>query len=93
MPIFEYECLECGEEFEILALTDLEKQTMVLPCIECEAPSKRVMSRAAFEVKGASSANGYSSTGREVTMDDFDDAHKFNPRTTEERKRGVESFE
>lgn len=92
MPIYEYKCTVCGEVFEALALTDLEKQTMVLPCIECEEPAAKIISTVAFEVKGANSANGYSSHGKEVTLDDFHDAHKFNPRTTEERAKGVEGL-
>ena len=89
MPIFEYKCTVCQEEFEVLAIRSDELDVQELPCIECEAPAVKQMTIAAFTVNGANSANGYAAHGREVTMDDFADAHKFNARTNKQREAGI----
>ena len=42
MPIYEYKCTSCENEFE--ELLSLEKYSPILVCPECNAPSTRIIS-------------------------------------------------
>ena len=50
MPIYEYECPNCGNVFEEWGkASEAHKEE---PCPKCGTPSKRVMSRTSFVLKG-----------------------------------------
>lgn len=50
MPIYEYECPQCGKVFEEWGkASDSHKE---VPCPQCGTPSPRIMSRTSFVLKG-----------------------------------------
>lgn len=50
MPIYEYQCPKCGRVFEEwVKASEAHKEE---PCPDCGAPSKRIMSRTSFVLKG-----------------------------------------
>lgn len=50
MPIYEYECPKCGNVFEEWGKASEAHREV--PCPKCGSPSKRVMSRTSFVLKG-----------------------------------------
>ncbi len=61
MPIYEFICNQCGDEFEtILSTTD----TSGVTCASCASKDvKKVLSAASFKVKGAAAAAGPAPAG------------------------------
>jgi putative FmdB family regulatory protein len=50
MPLYEYECVECGEITEaVRKLVDLDDTPR---CSKCNAPTKRIISCTSFTLKG-----------------------------------------
>lgn len=50
MPIYEYQCLECGKRTEVLqSMHDAPLTT----CSECNGPLKKLISSPAFQFKGS----------------------------------------
>ena len=55
MPIYEYKCKNCNEEFEALVFRSDEK----VPCPNCKGEdNQRLMSACGFKTGGASDAGG-----------------------------------
>ncbi|SKA74736.1 FmdB family zinc ribbon protein [Desulfobaculum bizertense] len=50
MPIYEYRCTECNQVFEEWQKNFDEKD---MPCPNCGAPSKRLISNTSFVLKGS----------------------------------------
>ncbi|RLA82737.1 MAG: zinc ribbon domain-containing protein [Deltaproteobacteria bacterium] len=50
MPIYEYQCTNCGERFELLQRFD---DPPVAVCKHCHGKAKRVISLANFHLKGS----------------------------------------
>ncbi len=50
MPIFEYECIECGEHTEHLQLSS---DAVMAECPKCGGEVKKLMSAPAFQFKGS----------------------------------------
>lgn len=58
MPIYEYKCKDCDEEFEALVFRSDE----TVPCPSCKCEDiKRLMSACGFKTGGASDAGGTTS--------------------------------
>ena len=49
MPIYEYTCLSCGEEFEYLKLSVNQPEPT---CTKCLGKVKKQMSKSSFQLKG-----------------------------------------
>ena len=63
MPIYEYECTECDHRFDKLVKMGAEDP----PCGECAKPTRRLISAAAFVLKGGGWASeGYGQRNRVV---------------------------
>ena len=65
MPMYEFECTQCGHEFE--ELMKFAKQARMVAsgeiwplCPKCCGRTKKVMSSSNFKLNGYSEANGYS---------------------------------
>jgi len=61
MPVYEFECQDCGEIFEVICI----KSQTHADCPECrglEKPGRgrRILSAANFAIKGYSTKNNYS---------------------------------
>ena len=63
MPIYEYQCTSCDNRFDRLVKMGAEDPK----CPECSEPTRRLISAAAFVLKGGGWANeGYGSRQRTV---------------------------
>jgi len=50
MPIYEYRCLDCGHEFELMQkFSDPPAET----CVSCSGTVQKLISRSAFHLKGS----------------------------------------
>lgn len=49
MPIYEYECQDCGKQFE--ALQGISEKPLK-KCKYCQGPAKRLISQSSFALKG-----------------------------------------
>lgn len=50
MPIYEYKCKKCGEEFEVFhKMTDKD----VKSCKHCRGPVNKLISRTSFQLQGS----------------------------------------
>ena len=62
MPVYEYQCTECGEVFEILHKMDEE---YVDGCPKCKGKARRILSPSNFILKGSGFyVNDYPSESR-----------------------------
>lgn len=60
MPVYEYECVDCGKSFEIQQKMADAPLTV---CPECEGMVKKLMSMSSFQLKGGGwYADGYASS-------------------------------
>ena len=58
MPIFEFECMNCGKIIELICPADTE----LARCPECSAPAPKIISPTNFHLKGSGwSKDNYSS--------------------------------
>ena len=75
MPIYEFECHECGniEEF-ICSSMSRAKMVGYMKCTKCAGVCNRVMSTGHFFVKGYNAINGYASI---PTYDEVIDANGY----------------
>jgi putative FmdB family regulatory protein len=55
MPIYEYECTECGYIQEVL----YKKEFKRIRCDNCGGSAKKIMSSGTFFVNGYNAKNGY----------------------------------
>jgi putative FmdB family regulatory protein len=55
MALFEYECKECGCEFEELVLVNSKDDTQFMACKKCGKPAERKMSRFSSVITGGTS--------------------------------------
>ena len=59
MPVYEYECSECGSVIEIQQKISDQPLT---DCPECQGPVRKLMSMSSFQLKGGGwYADGYAS--------------------------------
>ena len=49
MPIYEYQCQECGHTFERIESFDAKRTR---PCEKCHHPADRAVSKNSFRLKG-----------------------------------------
>jgi putative FmdB family regulatory protein len=70
MPIYEYKCLKCRNEFEAMQKIS---ESPLKKCTSCGGPVKRLISRSSFQLKGS----GWYMT---------DYAKKNSPKDTHESK-------
>ena len=85
MPIYEYKCEHCGERFEVLQKL---RDDPLAQCILCaEGPVKKLISTAAFILKGAGFyVNDYPSKSRQSgTKGDKDGAEKSSTEKSEKK--------
>jgi putative FmdB family regulatory protein len=61
MPLFEFECSECGEPFEELVRSASAVDEVVCPCCGSQHVRKKISTFAA-KVSGGSSVSAYSSS-------------------------------
>jgi putative FmdB family regulatory protein len=62
MPIYEYRCKDCGHQLEIIQKIN---DRPLRKCRECGGRLEKLISRAAFQLKGGGwYAEGYSKTGK-----------------------------
>lgn len=64
MPIFEYECPNCGTSIDVLIIENSNKNPKILPCKNCGCyidliNSKPLPGAPSFKIKGLRAANGY----------------------------------
>jgi len=64
MPLFEYECKDCGEVTDRLRLPGDPVESWEM-CPVCGGRQDRVMARSNFKINGFSEANGYAKKGDE----------------------------
>ncbi len=58
MPIYEYRCIECGKEFEIMQKVSDGAATR---CIHCSGKVEKLISQSSFHLKGGGwHSDGYS---------------------------------
>ena len=61
MPVYEYECSECGNRFE---LRQKFSDAPASECPQCSGPVKKLISQAGFTLKGGGwFKEGYGSSG------------------------------
>lgn len=61
MPIYEYQCTECGNEIEVIQKVDARAPGR---CDKCSGRLKKKISRASFQLKGGGwYSDGYGSAG------------------------------
>jgi len=75
MPIYEYKCLNCGNEFEAMQKFS---DSAISQCPNCSGPVKKLISRSSFHLKGS---------GWYLT----DYAKKNSPQDTIEKSKKSES--
>jgi len=91
MPIYEYECRQCGHQFELLVL-----KTTMLVCPECQSPdleqlpsgfavSSESITRA--RVKAARRAHAASSNYRDQKVAEAEEIREHTPPPPARRKR------
>lgn len=61
MPIYEFECINCGnmEERLFTSVAEGEELSPHIMCRECSSACKKVLSRTEFKVTGFNAKNGY----------------------------------
>jgi putative FmdB family regulatory protein len=65
MPIYEYRCQACGDEFEIIQKIS---EGPLVRCDKCGGTLEKLLSRTAFLLKGGGwYADGYSGSGKDKT--------------------------
>ena len=85
MPIYEYRCLECGHQFELMQkFSDPPAET----CTSCSGTVQKLISRSAFHLKGSGwyvtdygrngSANG-KATGKNDSESSTESSDKKSP--------------
>ncbi len=58
MPVYEFECKQCGEVTEDL----VRMGTQSIPCPQCSQKAEKILSACSFELKGGGwYADGYAS--------------------------------
>jgi putative FmdB family regulatory protein len=67
MPLYEYRCVDCGNEFEVMQKFSDEP---IAECAECSGRVEKLISRSSFQLKGGGwHADGYSSSGAGKSSD------------------------
>ena len=75
MPIYEYECTQCGARTEEMQkVSDPPLET----CSKCKGPVKKVMSRTSFQLKGT---GWYASDYKKPQSSSPDSSAKTEPKT------------
>ncbi|MBW1980734.1 MAG: zinc ribbon domain-containing protein [Deltaproteobacteria bacterium] len=69
MPIYEYQCQECGEVCEILLISSHQPEQR-LECSNCGSSRlEKILSAASYAVKTSGSSAGHTCCGREERCD------------------------
>jgi putative FmdB family regulatory protein len=67
MPIYEYKCLKCGKEFEVIQKFSDEP---LRKCSDCEGEVRKLISNTSFILKGTGwYATDYASSERKKAVD------------------------
>lgn len=89
MPIFEYECTECGKRTEHLQLSSAVPLTA---CPECNGKVRKLMSAPAFQFKGSGwYVTDYSRKGKAAETSDGNGAKEISTASsdaTDSKKSG-----
>ncbi len=81
MPIFEYECIECGKRTEHLQLSPAAPLTA---CPECKGKVRKLMSAPAFQFKGTGwYVTDYAGKGKTSETSHKDDAKKTSSASSD----------
>jgi len=87
MPIYEYECTECGERFEVVQRINDNPLTT---CNRCSGRLRKIISPAGFVLKGSGwYLTDYPSEARKKAMEaerPKEDKRKEEPKRKEETK-------
>jgi putative FmdB family regulatory protein len=87
MPIYEYQCLQCNEVFEIFHKID---EDCKVTCPKCLRPAKKLISATNFVLKGSGFyVNDYPSTSRKEGKK----AEKEGPEKRQSEKAGEKKTE
>jgi putative FmdB family regulatory protein len=91
MPLYEYQCSQCGAIFEILHGID---ETYAGRCPECQGQARRILSPSNFILKGSGFyVNDYPSEGRKKAESDEkkpDSSEKKPEKTSPAKEKKVE---
>ena len=61
MPLFDYECIQCGHTFELIQSSDKDNPE----CEKCRGETRRLISKSSFRLKGDGwSDSGYQKGGK-----------------------------
>jgi len=81
MPLYEYQCRQCGEIFEILHGIDEEYRAR---CRKCQGEAKKILSPSNFILKGSGFyVNDYPSESRKKTESNKEQPEKPTPAKEE----------
>ena len=92
MPIYEYRCLDCGHQFELMQkFSDPPAET----CVSCAGTVQKLISRSAFHLKGSGwyvtdyGRNG-SANGKGASKDDSENSSQSSDtKSTSEKSDSV----
>jgi putative FmdB family regulatory protein len=92
MPIYEYECLQCGKRTELLQRMD---DAPLAACPECGGPVRKLISSPAFQFKGSgwyvTDYAGKKGAGAETKSEDKSEGgSKADKKEKEEKKEKKE---
>jgi putative FmdB family regulatory protein len=84
MPIYEYECSDCGNLIEVIQKIDARAPGR---CEKCSGKLKKKISRASFQLKGGGwYSDGYGNAGPGSSSTDSSKADKKTEKKTEKKK-------
>ena len=93
MPIYEYRCLDCGHEFELMQkFSDPPAET----CVSCSGTVQKLISRSAFHLKGSGwyvtdyGRNG-GANGKAATQDGSTESSDTTSSDTKSKSTSAES--
>lgn len=85
MPIYEYQCSQCNEVFEIFHKID---EDCKVACPKCLGPAKKLISATSFILKGSGFyVNDYPSKGREEAKKKEKEASEKGPSEKKDEKK------
>ena len=80
MPIYEYQCTECGYQTEVLQKISDDP---LKDCPECGKPTKKMVTAAAFRLKGGGWYETDFKSGKKKNVHDTGDASKSDSKSSD----------